>query len=69
MGTRMEMGDRVSTSLRGEMKQRISIFIFAATFLFWPAAPFAAEKLTIGVAANFMLPFREIRLLPVGPLR
>jgi len=45
------------------MKQRIFIFIIAITFLFCPPALFAAEKLTIGVAANFLLPFRDFAVI------
>jgi molybdate transport system substrate-binding protein len=45
------------------MKQRVLVFIIAVTYLFWPPALFAAEKLTIGVATNFMLPFGDLAFI------
>jgi molybdate transport system substrate-binding protein len=40
--------------------KKICISLSMAVFILWSSALFAGDKLTIAVAANFMLPFEEI---------
>ncbi len=40
--------------------KRVCFSLAMGVFLFWSSALFAEDKLTIAVAANFMLPFEEI---------